>query len=73
MNRTSDTGVRPSTSDWGLMLPCGHEIGVPWNSPVPVMVSCAVRHRRDCRGGADEMILTGLGGAEDRSLGGSRP
>ena len=49
MNRNNDGSVSRSTNDWGLALPCGHEILVPWDSPVPLMMGCAVRHQRDCR------------------------
>lgn len=48
MNRNNNGGTGISGNNWAFALSCGHEIFVPWDAPVPLMMSCAIRHQLSC-------------------------
>lgn len=58
---------------WTIRLPCGHEIDVPWGSPVPAQMACVVHHHSECGEPVDSFIsawwgpsLHGPGARDDR-------
>ena len=52
MKERVEQGVRQLPNDWVLPLACGHDVSLPWDSPVPLMMGCVIRHQRECVEGA---------------------
>lgn len=52
MNRSplERRGESSGANEWKIELDCGHSIRVPFDSAIPFVTACIVRHEEDCPG-----------------------